>query len=254
LAQVISNPEASHIHAKAKIFLAYCYDLEEADVAACKEIIDSVTEKVTDRPTELTLELWKLKILRDQGKYTEAEKLILDFITKLDPQRDWYAFFSAQVILTGLYLRQERTEEANQLLIEVKKRAEKSPSRTIQKQIGSLESKLSEKKPVPEVNCEQGIRSWTLSFRQKMVEIRHQSNLARLLEIFLKKDWIDKATLTKRIFKKEYVAEEDDNKIHALVHSFRKIIQELNIGLDPICFDQGGYRLIPKLRLPPEET
>lgn len=254
LSQVISNPEAKHIHPKAKIFLAYCYDLEEEDVAACKRIIDSVTEEISDRPTQLMLELWKLKILRDQGKFQESETLLKSFLNQIDPQRDWYAFFSAQVILGGLYLKQERTEEASLLLMELNKKVKNSPFRTIRAQINSLETKIGAQKPLPEVTCEQGIRAWTLSFKQKIIEIRHQSNLARLLELFLKKDWVDKATLTKRIFKKDYVAEDDDNKIHALVHAFRKILQELNLDLDPICFEQGGYRLIPKLKIPPEET
>ena len=41
--------------------------------------------------------------------------------------------------------------------------------------------------------------------------------------------------------------EKDDNKIHFQIHSLRKTLLDLGFGDDPICFEDGGYRFLPKL-------
>jgi hypothetical protein len=253
LTEVIANPNARHLHAKAKIFLAYCYDVQDQDVASCRRIIDSI-EHIADRPTELSLELWKIKILRDEGKLVESEERLTSFMEKVDPESDWYAFFSAKILLGGLLVRQDKKKEASKLVSETKKWVENSPFRTLKMQLSALEAKLEALVPVPEVVCEQGIRAWRLTLDQKTIEVKSQSKSAELLELFLKKEWVEKGYLIRKLFKKEYEPESDDSKVHSLIHSFRKSLEGLNLGMDPIFFEEGRYRLVPKLKLLSGET
>lgn len=248
LEKVIAQGEAGYLHSKAKLFLAYCYDYENSDVASCRQIVDSIPDS-EDRTTQLNIELWRIKVIRDEGQHQKAENLLREFIDKIDPRRDWYAFFSARILLGGLFAAQTRREEAQSLLDEMRKTVEKSPFRTLKAQLSALEEKLNVKPPIPEVMCEQGIRSWRLSFKSKSVEIKHQTSAARLFEMFTKKNWIEKSQLAKKLLKKDYQPSEDDSKIHFQVHNLRKLLVELDCGLDPICFEEGGYRLIPSLKI-----
>ena len=248
LNRVISDSGATYLHPKAKLFLAYCYDYENADVASCRQIIDSVPDS-EDRTTQLNIELWRIKVVRDEGNHHKAEASLRSFIGKIDPRRDWYAFFSARILLGGLFATTDRKEEAQILLEEMKKTVETSPFRTLKNQLLALEEKISVKPPLPELMCEQGIRAWRLSFKQRTIEIKHQTSAARLFEMFTKKNWIEKSQLAKRLLKKDYHPQEDDSKIHFQVHNLRKLLVELDCGMDPICFEEGGYRLVPSLKI-----
>lgn len=246
LEKVISDPAAQALHIKAKIFLAYCFDVESNDTAACREIIQTI-EEPKERSLKLSLEIWKIKILRDEGKLEQAEEAMTRLLKMLDPQEDWYAYFSAQIIRSGIWVKLGRKEQALKLLAEARKLAESSPFKTIKKQLAALEESFQEKPEQAELICEQGIRAWRLSWGRKTVELKHQTSAAKIFELFTKKEWLDKEQLAKRIFKKTYVPGKDDNKIHFQIHSLRKTLMELDFGLDPICFEDGGYRMLPKL-------
>ncbi|NBW99638.1 hypothetical protein EBR03_08715 [bacterium] len=246
LNEVIADPQALHLHVKAKMFLAYCYDLEGADIASCKQIIDSIPDS-EDRVTQLNVELWRIKIIRDSGQPESAETQLKKFIAKIDPKRDWYAYFSAKILLGGVFILLGKIEEAQFIIAETQKLVEASPFRTPKVQLKALEEKLNVAPPVPEFLCEQGIRSWRLSFQKKSIEIKHQTGAAKLFELFCKKEWVDKNLMAKKLLKKEYVPTEDDNRIHFQVHTLRKILLELEAGSDPISFEDGGYRMIPRL-------
>jgi len=246
LEKVIVDPSAKVLHTKAKIFLAYCFDLESGDTAACKEIIRDI-EEPDERSLKLSLDIWRIKLLRDEGQLEEAEKKIESLIQGLDPQKDWYAYFSAQIILSGILLRENKKEEARDLLLRIRKMVEESPFRTFKNQLTALEEDFKEKPSLPEVVCEQGIHAWRLTWGGNKVEIKHQTGPAKIFELLAKKDWVDKEQLAKKIFKKEYVPEVDDQKIHFQIHALRKMLMELNFDLDPICFEDGGYRMLPKL-------
>lgn len=100
LTKVIANPDSGYLHTKAKMLLAYCYDCEGDSVDACRRIIDSIVDS-KDRPTQLNLELWRIKMLRDEGKLELAERKITKFFEGVDPILDWYAYFSGKIILAG---------------------------------------------------------------------------------------------------------------------------------------------------------
>jgi len=253
LTQVVSQASAAYLHTKAKLFLAYCYDYENSDVASCRRIIDSIPDS-EDRATQLNVELWRIKVTRDEGHFEKAENLLKEFLARIHPHRDWYAYFSAHILLGGLWAAQNRKEEAQGLLEEMRKTVEKSPFRTLKTQLAVLEKKLTVKAPIPELLCEQGIRSWKLSFQTKSVELKHQTSAARLFELFTKKSWVEKAQMAKKLLRKDYCPSEDDSKIHLQVHHLRKLLLELECGLDPICFEEGGYRLIPSLKMLEGET
>ncbi|NBX93491.1 MAG: hypothetical protein EB078_01935 [Proteobacteria bacterium] len=245
---VISDPDAGYLHVKAKLFLAYCYDMEDNDVSSCRKIIDSIT-KADEPDLEIAVQLWRAKVLRDEGKLSEAEKKLFDTINKLDVWKNWYGFFSAKILLGGLYTAQGKSDKALSVVDEVRKIAENTPFKTIKTQLIALENKIKEQVTTVEIHCEEGISSWRLSFQTRTVEIKLATATAKILEMFLSNSWIDKIQLAKTIFKQEYVAERDDSRIHSHVHSLRKICQQLGLNDDPIQFEKGGYRWLTKIKL-----
>lgn len=246
LEKVIADPSAQALHTKAKIFLAYCFDLESSDTASCREIIHSI-EEPQERSLRLSLEIWKIKILRDEGSLENAEEKMNRFLTMIDPKGDWYAYFSAQIIRSGIWLSLGKKEQAKKLLAEARQLAAESPFKTIKAQLDALEASFHEKPKQAELVCEQGIRAWHLSCGRKSIELKHQTSSAKIFELFSKKDWVDKEQLAKKILKKKYMPGTDDNKIHFQIHSLRKMMMELELGSDPICFEDGGYRMLPKI-------
>lgn len=250
LNKVIANPNARPLHTKAKMLLAYCYDCEGDQVDACRRIIDSI-EEITDRPTQLNVELWRIKIMRDEGKLEVARNKLNNFLKQVDPVRDWYAYFTAKIILGGLLILQGDKEKANELLTETRQLVDKSPFKTVKAQLQALEEKISQSKKIPELICEQRIQGWRISCNQKSIELKHQTIAAKLFELFTKKEWIEKSQMAKRVFKGEYNPESDDNKLHYQIHHLRKVLLELefDLDLDPICFEEGGYRLVPKVTI-----
>jgi tetratricopeptide (TPR) repeat protein len=248
LTKVISNPDSKYLHTKAKMLLAYCYDCEGDNVDACRRIIDSIGDS-PDRPTQLNLELWRIKILRDEGKLDLAQEKINKLFEEVDPILDWYAYFSGKIILGGLHLLRGDKESAGKLLLETRAIVDKSPFRTLRSQLSALEEKLNTNPIVPEIFCENGIKGWTVACNDKKIELSYQTVPAKIFELFTKKEWIDKSQLAKKIFKKEYEPASDDSKIHYQIHCLRKILLELDFDLDPISFEDGGYRLIPKVTL-----
>lgn len=246
LTQLISNTSAKHLHTKAKMLLAFCYDCEGDSINACRRIIDSI-EEISDRPTQLNVELWRIKILRDEGKGDLARVQLEMFLKEIDLVRDWYAFFTAKILLGGLMADQGEKDQANQLLMETMEIAEKSPFKTIKAQLKALEEKINSKKDAPSILCEQGINGWKLSCNQKSVELKHQTMVARIFELFIKTDRVEKSQMAKKIFQKQYEPMEDDNKVHFQIHSLRRLLQDLDFESDPICFEDGAYRLIPKV-------
>ncbi|NBX75461.1 MAG: hypothetical protein EBQ92_02820 [Proteobacteria bacterium] len=248
LTKVISNPESSYLHTKAKMLLAYCYDCEGDNVDACRRIIDSI-EDSQDRPIQLSLELWRIKILRDEGKLDLAEEKMAKLFKELDPIRDWYAYFSGKVILGGLYILRDDKEQATQLLAETRAIVEKSPFKTLKAQLSALEEKLNTKPIAPELFCEHGIKGWTVFCNEKKIELSYQTLPAKIFELFTKKEWIDKSQMAKKVFKKDYEPASDDSKLQYQIHCLRKILLELDFEVDPISFEEGGYRLVPKVTI-----
>ncbi|MFM8269121.1 MAG: hypothetical protein ACKN9V_02945 [Pseudomonadota bacterium] len=253
LNKVIANPDAQSLHTKAKMLLAYCYDCEGNNVDACRRIIDSIQD-TPDRPTQLSVELWRIKILRDEGKLELARNKLNTFLKEVDSVRDWYAYFTGKIILGGLLVMQNEKDLANQLLIETRQLAENSPFKTIKAQLQALEEKINSAKKAPELQCEQGIQGWTLHFNQKNIELKHETVAAKLFELFTKKDWIEKSQIAKKILKEDYNPVRDDKKLHYQIHHLRKMLLELDFEVDPISFEEGGYRFLPKVSIREEEV
>lgn len=253
LNRVISNPSAKQLHTKAKMLLAYCYDCEGDNVDACRQIIDSISD-TNDRPTQLSLELWRIKILRDEGKLEVSRAKLNDFLKQVDSVRDWYAFFSAKIILGGLLVLQGDRVSAKALLQETREIVQHSPFKTVKAQLQALEEKINQIEKMPELVCEQGIQGWRIFYNQKSIELKSDTSAAKLFELFIERDWIEKSQMAKQLLKREYDPDSDDGKVHYQVHHLRKLLLDLDFGLDPICFEDGGYRFLPKVSFREEEV
>jgi tetratricopeptide (TPR) repeat protein len=245
---VIADRDSAPLHFKAKIFLAYCYDVDGSDVASCRKIIDSISDS-SDSENQIILELWRAKVLRDEGKLSEAEAKLSKVFQKVDSKNNWYAYFSATILLAGLYIMQDRKTEAARLVDVARQIVKNSPFRTVRAQLEALEKKIVGSPECPTIHCEKGISSLKVTYDKKTVELDLRTAVAKLIQLFTKADWVEKSLLSKALYKKEYVSTEDDSRIHSQIHTLRKFFIDLGLSVDPIHYERGGYRWLPKIEM-----
>jgi DNA-binding winged helix-turn-helix (wHTH) protein len=71
--------------------------------------------------------------------------------------------------------------------------------------------------------------------------------------LLAKKRVIDKAHIVKALYDRHYQGEQDDKLIYYHIHSLRKRLKDIGLGLDAIEIDSGGYRLVPRVERIGEE-
>lgn len=248
LESVLADPQSAHLHFKAKIFLAYCYDVESSDVASCRKIMDSISDS-SDPENQIILELWRAKVLRDEGKLVESEAKLSKVFQKVDPSKNWYAYFSAIVLIAGLYVLQNRHEEASQLVNQARQLAAKSPFRTVRAQLDALERKIAGSSDCPTIYCLKAKSSLKVTYDKNTLELDLKTAAAKLLQLFTRNEWVEKSKLSQALYQKEYIPQQDDSRIHSQIHSLRKLFIDLGLSQDPIHYERGGYRWLPKIEM-----
>lgn len=245
--EVLRNPAATQFHVKSKLMLANYYD-EKNDVGTCRQILDSIKE-VPDNDTRLLVEIWRAKVLRDEDRLPESEKRLQDLIASLELPRDWYACFSAQLILANLYLRQKKFQEAEVLIVKIRETFENKRFKMMSVQLAGLEKKIAEARHPSELQLKLNDEDATLSYENKNLVLRIDTPSDKLLMLLAKKGFLDKAFIVKNLFQKSYNGESDDKLIYHAVHQARKRLQSVGIPKDAVESIDNGYRFVPKVRI-----
>lgn len=250
--EILKNPQAKQFHVKSKLMLADYYDAVKHDIGTCRQIIDSITE-VEDSELAVLVEIWRAKVFKDERHYDLAEEKLKKILGQLLLPKDWYPFFSAQLILASLYITQKRFSEAEGLISEVRKTFETKRFKTLQEQISFLEKRIAEARRPAELCLTISDQDAKLGFENKNLILNSEVPADKLLMLLAKKGYLDKAFIVKNLFQKSYNGEQDDKLIYHAVHQARKRLQSVGIPKESVESIDKGYRFVPKVRVVKEE-
>lgn len=246
--EILKNPEAKQYHVKAKLMLADYYDSVQNDVGTCRQIIDSIKE--VDVPElQVLVDIWRAKILKDEGQLAAAEAKLKELLPKIDIQRGWYAYYSAQLVLANLYLKEKRFQDAEGLIAEVRRIFENKRFKSMLEQFAVLEKRIAEARQPAELQLKINEEEMSLAYESKSLLLDSDTPADKFLMLLAKKGYLDKAFIVKNLFQKSYNGEQDDKLIYHAVHQARKRLQSVGIPKDAVESVDSGYRFVPKVRI-----
>ena len=73
--------------------------------------------------------------------------------------------------------------------------------------------------------------------------------MEKLLLLLLKKKFVNKENIVKRIYARNYDSERDDKLIYYQIHSLRKRLSEIGLPSEAIRSKGNGYRLVPAVEM-----
>lgn len=242
---IVKDPEARALHARAKMMLADYYS-NRGDVAACRSIVDSIE---TDDPGLKTLvQIWKSYVLRHEKRIAEAIECLQALLKHLTPESNWYAFFSAKIMIGRAFIESQRWEEARAVILEVQQLFGDRSFKTVMYQLGGLEEDLQRETSLGDVSLSIGLKESIFSYKNRTLFIGHEAPLDRLLVLFVKKRFLDKAGIVKGLFQRQYQAG-DDKLIYYHIHSLRKRLKAIGLPAEAIANEGHGYRWVPEVKL-----
>jgi hypothetical protein len=244
--EVIRNSPPGAYQAKSKMMLAHYYDWKSNDTAACRRLIDSIPEP-EDGSVRLLWMIWQAKILRDEKKFDDAEKILTQVLAAATPQADWYAHYSAKVVLAILYLKRDDLVNAGRVVAEVRELFAGRNFKSLRVQMDELERQLREKSTVGIVQFTSGPDGSVFSYQNRELKLKPSSPAEKLLTLMIKRKSLDKAGIVRQLYEREYNGVVDDRLIYYHIHALRKRLQSIGIPGDAIVTDEDGYRFIPKV-------
>jgi tetratricopeptide (TPR) repeat protein len=247
LEEVIADPTAIAFHSKAKMFLANYYDRFRDDTAACRQIIDSIEEE-NDPSLRILVDIWKAKLLRDEQRFEEAETLLAAILQGLDAKKDWYAYYTAQIVRAILYLRQGKADAAAEIVDEVRRRFEGRNFKSLQIQLAALEKQLEKETTLGVIEFIPGELSSTFVYSSRKLTLKKETPAEKLLVLLARKRYLDKAGIARNLYERPYDGVRDDKRIYYHIHSLRKRLRQIGLPAEAITNDGAGYRLVPKVK------
>jgi len=244
--QVLRAAPTEALKAKAKIMLAYYYDVAKNDVGACRMLIDSIAEP-TDVDLNAIWRTWKAKLLMEEGHLESAKAAYHEILSTFDPSTNWYSWSIAMLNLGVLYLRQEKLSLAEQTLANLKQVLGNRQFKSLSIQIEELGQMLEQKSNghgVIYCSLEKDFR--ILSYQQKTLSLKRRSPVERLLDLLSARKTIEKSVIVNALYDREYLGEADDKLIYYHIHCLRKRLRELGAE-EAIEMSAGGYRLLPRI-------
>jgi len=243
---VAKDPSAKSLHGKAKMMLANYYSVK-GDLAACHAIIHSIQ---TEDPSLLALvDIWKAYVARMEGRFEQSRALLETLLETLSPQKDWYAFFSAKVILSLTLLDLKKTAEVRATILEIKNLFAGRHFKSVQHQLKELEEMLQKEETLGSVYFTPGLNESRFSYRDKTLAIKNKDPRDRLLVLLLKKRFLEKSMIVKALYQRPYQGEVDDKLIYYHIHALRKRLKTIGLSGEAICNEGSGYRWVPDVEI-----
>jgi tetratricopeptide (TPR) repeat protein len=138
--QIILDPSAQEYRIKARIMLADYYD-DKKDIVACRRLIFSIDPKtVSDTSLALMVDVWRAKILRDEGNFVESRQILDEIFKKVTPETNWYVFWNSKLILARLYFLEGNRVAGQDILRDVKRFLKHTRCRSLEKAVPHLET------------------------------------------------------------------------------------------------------------------
>lgn len=243
LPQAKSRIDIQH---KARICLAYCYDVLDRDTASVKKLVDSITGPI-DPNIALIVEVWRAKTMAQNGKTKESESHLLDILSKTDVNQDWYGHFVAKHMLGLTYLAQSEIDKTRNVIEELKHTFAERNFKSVKANIENLELMLKEVTDIGEVTLEKIDKEIKIGYKDKTTTIQGKSQPEKLLVMLFKKKSVDKKQIAKAIFDREYVKGKDDKLISQQVSLAQRSLKAVGIPEEAIEETEEGFLFVPEV-------
>jgi len=242
---ILRERSAKELHAKIKMRLAWIYD-EQGDRPSCRQIIESISEPL-DEQNRYLLDIWRAKVRRDANNFNEAERLLLQVLAQVNVDSNWYAYFSAKMVLANLYLKRGEVEKSRPIAVELKSLFSNRRFKSAAIMIKELENNLSENHARESIRVTESRDGSSLTFSNKTLRFKTDTSLERLILLLAKKGFLNKPAIVRALYSRQYEAERDDKLIHYHIHSLRKRLMEIGLPSKVIASVGDGYKLTPSV-------
>jgi len=239
LERFLKSHPTGDLAAKARMTLAYCYDSLYKDVAAVRRLIFSIVD-FNDPSIGYLLATWRAKVLRDEGNFLEAEKIINRLLAELKPEKDWYSYFTARIISIGLYRDWGKMDLARQLLVETLNLAKEKPLRTVKRQLAVIQESFADQKVNLPIVFRIGKDAEVISYLNSTIDIDETRPFEKLTKLLLIQKKLTKDEIIKVLFERDYKSEIDDPVIYYHVHRVKKLLKKIGLA-NPNIVKKGLY-------------
>jgi DNA-binding response OmpR family regulator len=87
----------------------------------------------------------------------------------------------------------------------------------------------------------------TLTYEKRELSLKYDSSAATLLELLVRKGFLEKGLIVKGIYGRDYESERDDKLVYYHIHSLRKRLETIGLPPDAIRSEGDGYRFVPEV-------
>ena len=234
------------IKTKARLMLANYYAIQ-GEISACRLLIDAIAPPPEDQKLARLVVIWSANILRMEGKPEAAQEVLEGLLREVSAQSDWYAFFSAQLILSQVSMDKGEFPLAREILADLRALFEAKGFKSVLLQIEDADALLKERIRESEVELRLSRKETTLIVDKRRWVFSKTRTKEKLLLLLLEEKNLGKEAIIHRLYGRAYKGEKDDKLIYHHIHCLRKELERLGVSGKTIVFEQNEYRLILKI-------
>lgn len=249
---IIRIADTEELKTKAKFLLAHLFDKfgRSAD-----EIIGLISH--IDRPKDESLsmfwETWQIKKLRLQNKPSEARKHILELLKQENILKEWYTAFILRVNLCGTYLDEKDIESAKLCFSEIVKLAEEKPLKTCLSKVEMLEKLIWAPNTLSPITVKHSKEGSVVSCSGRTIQLSQKNAAEKVLQLMLKKGFINKDMIVKTLYDREYSSDKDDKLIYYHMYGVRDLLNQVGLPRNSIENKDSVYKLTTEVILENEK-
>lgn len=240
--EIVRNPSAKEWHAKAKMQLARYYQ-DKRDIASCRILINSI--QTSDPELIPLVQIWDAVVLREEKQYDRAVAVLRNVIEVVDPNKNWYAHLSAQLVLAMVYINQKNAEKAAQVTASVRAMFEGRHFKTVEVQLAAMERLIEESLGLGTIVFKPGEDESLFVYGGRTLSLKPETPAEKLMVLLVKRRILDKANIVKSLYDRKYNGEQDDKLIYYHIHALRKRLKSIGLPANAIASEPNGYRLVP---------
>lgn len=245
---IVVDPAAISFHVRAKIMLVFLH-CEAEDFVACRRILDTIEDPKDDPNLRRVVRIWRANISRREKKFDEADAILQTVFQDCDFKTDWYSFLSAKICEAKIAHDSGNTDRTSIVLGELQRLLAKRRCRSIQGQVDSMQKQLRDRDSFEPLLFLEEDDKYTLTYENRTLVLTGNTAMEKLLLLLLKKKFVNKENIVKRIYARNYDSERDDKLIYYQIHSLRKRLGEIGLPSEAIRSKGNGYRLVPAVEI-----
>ncbi len=249
---VLSGECSKGYRARAKMLLAHYYEWAKGDLITCRAVIETM-EEPEDEHTRNLWRIWRAKVLRDQMRFDEAQAELDAVFANVSLEKDWYGFFSANVIQAGILTGKGDRAAALKVVAKVRALFENKNLKTVKILMDEMEARVTKKPEPPTVKFRRETRRSILSFGREKATFKRGTPAEKVLVLLAERGFATKRALVEEALGRTYEGGRDDKLIYHHVHALREKFREMKLPDDVLLLEKEGYKLQAKVLVEGEE-